>query len=276
LGYWRLLSAHQRRRDRLGLKNNGRPGLIPGDASRLEALRNLHRGKRCFVIGNGPSLRQTPVEHLRHEVTIGSNGLYKAFQKWGFSTQYLLFEDIEQTELHGSSLRGVQGPLKIAAVHNAHSIAGPWQSDLIFMNARLADEYYWSSLGIQFSRDFPSIVYLGSTVTYIALQLAYHLGCDPVILVGVDFDYGPLADKYRPGKITVDESDLSILQQTHFSENYYKKGDLMGVPDYAKQQRAFEVAGAAFDSDGRTVLNATIGGKLEVFDRITYADLFPS
>lgn len=276
LGYLRLRAAHERRRDRLGLKPGGGFGAVPGDATRLEALRNLHKGERCFIIGNGPSLKKTPVAHLRDEITIGANGLYKAFPEWGFPTRYLLFEDIEQTELHGSKLRSIDGPTKIAAVHNAHAIARPWRDDIIFMNARLADERYWNETGIQFSRDFPQVVYLGSTIVYIALQLAHHLGCDPVYLVGVDFDYGPLADKYPPGKIAISKENIDLLRQTHFSEDYYKEGDLMGVPNYALQQEAFDIARRVFEADGRRIYNATLGGRLETYERVNFDSLFSS
>lgn len=276
LGYMRLRAAHARRHDRLGFRRGGGFGAIPGDASRLEALRNTHQGERCFIIGNGPSLRKTPVANLRDEMTIGANGLYKAFPEWGFSTRYLLFEDIEQTELHGKNLCSVGESIKIAAVHNAHAIAGPWRDDLLFMNARLADDVYWNELGIQFSRDFSHVVYLGSTILHVALQLAYHLGCNPIYLIGVDFDYGPLADKYPPGKIEIIEDNIDLIRQAHFSEDYYKPGDLMGVPNYALQQTAFETAKQAFQDDGREIFNATYGGRLEVYDRVDFQGLFHS
>jgi hypothetical protein len=36
-------------------------------------LRNQHKGQRCFIIGNGPSLRQTNLALLKDEVTFGLN-----------------------------------------------------------------------------------------------------------------------------------------------------------------------------------------------------------
>jgi hypothetical protein len=70
-----------------------------GYQKRLRDLRDKHKGKRCFIIGNGPSLKNMDISKLKNEITIGSNGIYKNFEKWGFHTNYLLFEDIEQTEL---------------------------------------------------------------------------------------------------------------------------------------------------------------------------------
>src|SRR4051812_26387014 len=39
----------------------------------LLALRGKFAGKRCFIIGNGPSLRQMDLSPLEHEYTFGLN-----------------------------------------------------------------------------------------------------------------------------------------------------------------------------------------------------------
>ena len=277
LGYLRLRAARQRYFDRIGLKQDARGlriGIVPGDERKLAALKNSGKGRRAFVLGNGPSLRDMDLSALKNEITIASNGAYKAFQEWGFTPDYLLFEDIEQTEIRGQDIRNIDGPLKIAAIYNAHGIARPW-NDLLFMNARLADEAYWTDPGIQFSRDFSHSVYLGSTISYIALQLAYHLGCDPVYLIGVDMDYGPLAEQFPPGKIHVSEENIDLVNQAHFTKDYYQVGDVIGIPNFDLQNQAFGVARTAFEDAGRHIYNAGIGGKLDVFDRVDFHSLFP-
>ena len=58
--------------------------------ARLEALRDRHRGERCFVIGNGPSLQRTDLTKLRGERTFGLNRIYLKFGELGFATSYLV------------------------------------------------------------------------------------------------------------------------------------------------------------------------------------------
>ena len=41
------------------------------------ALKDRHVGKRCFVIGNGPSLARTDLAPLANEYTIGANSFYR-------------------------------------------------------------------------------------------------------------------------------------------------------------------------------------------------------
>ena len=43
-----------------------------GDSlAQLAAFKDIHRGERCFIIGNGPSLKKTDLSRLRHEFTFG-------------------------------------------------------------------------------------------------------------------------------------------------------------------------------------------------------------
>ena len=52
--------------------------------ARLAALRDRHRGERCFILGNGPSLKRTDLSKLRNETTFGLNRIYLAFPEMGF------------------------------------------------------------------------------------------------------------------------------------------------------------------------------------------------
>src|SRR5512146_1828968 len=67
---------------------------------RLTALKDIHKGKRAFVVANGPSLKQTDMSQLKNECTFGMNRIYLMFPELGFSTTYLTVVNnlvIEQT-----------------------------------------------------------------------------------------------------------------------------------------------------------------------------------
>ena len=60
----------------------------------LKTLKNRYAGKRCFVIGNGPSLTKEDLELLRNEVTFASNRIYKMFDKTDWRpTFYAVFDE---------------------------------------------------------------------------------------------------------------------------------------------------------------------------------------
>ena len=54
----------------------------------LQKFQDIHAGKRCFILGNGPSLKQTDLSKLKNEFTFGMNRIYLAFDDLGFSTNY--------------------------------------------------------------------------------------------------------------------------------------------------------------------------------------------
>lgn len=278
LAYWRLLRARHGYFDRVGLRR-GRWGLprfthVAGSQQRLALMRRKHQDRRCFIIANGPSLQQLDMMKLRREVTLGCNGIYQAFPEWGFHTSYLVFEDIEQLELRRHDVGKVRGPVKLAAIYNGYAFKSD-QRTLFFNAPRMRGQlYYWEELYPQFSTDFAAIVHLGSTVTYIMLQLAYHLGCNPVYLVGLDHDYGELPALFPPGKITVTEENIDQIRGLHFSNTYYQVGDQIGVPDVARQEAAYARAREAFEADGRQVFNASAHTALDVFERCDFEGLF--
>lgn len=276
LGYLRLLRARHLfwERPGFGRRTDGGWGYkkIPGHLNQLAKLWHTQKGKRCFIIGNGPSLGRMNLAPLKDEVTIGFNGIYSAFPEWGWHTNYLVFEDIEQTELRGPEIPHVHGPQKLAALYNAYAFRH--HRDILYMNCRHIDRIYWKNLRPMFSTDFAWLVYLGSTVAYIGLQLAFHLGCDPVYLIGVDHDYGDLPKKFPPGKIEVTEDNIDEVRRCHFSSTYYKVGDVIGVPNVEAQEDFYRHARAVYEAHGRTIYNAGRDSKLDVFDKADFDSLF--
>ena len=224
-------------------------------------------------------LNKMHLDYLKDEITIGSNGIYRNFADMGFSTSFLLFEDIEQTELRSPDIKGVKGPIKMAALYNAYCIAFCISKDenTLFFNSPRAynGDYYWDkNLYPQFSRDFASVVHLGGTITYIALQLAYHLGCNPVYLIGVDHNYGKLPELFPPGKIEITSENVDLVRECHFDKNYYKVGDLIGVPYVDLQNQSYKLANDEFNRVGKSVFNAGINSKLNIFPKVKYSRIF--
>jgi hypothetical protein len=118
-----------------------------------------------------------------------------------------------------------------------------------------------------FATDVSGRVFEGSTVTYVALQLAYHMGFDDVILVGVDHNF----ETKGPANITVVSHGAD---QDHFSPEYFGKGFRWQLPDLEASERAYRLAKRAFEADRRRVRDATVGGKLTIFPKVDYDDLF--
>lgn len=277
LGYFRLLSARIKFFQHYGIIY--RKGFVPwvgkkdGYRMKLERLRNIHKGKRCFIIGNGPSLNKMDLSGLKNEITVGANAIYKEFSKWGFNTDYLLFEDPYQTELRAPDASKVKNTTKIFALYNSPNVKTDRHT--LFMNVRKDKEYWKSSKSPMFSKDFPNIVYLGGTIIHIAFQLAYHLGCNPIYLIGVDFDWGELPYVFEQGSyINITKENIHLFNKAHFKKDYYKVGDRFGVPPVDTFIDGYKKVKQELADEEIKVYNAGIDSKLEVFQKVDYKSIF--
>jgi hypothetical protein len=223
---------------------------------RLAKLRNINRGKRCFIIGNGPSLRQTDLPRLKDELTFGLNRIYLAFPEWGFSTSYYLSINDLVIEQCAEDIQKLPMP-KFIAWHARKHLAP--LDDLFYL--------YTSYTGPKFAGDVRGRVWEGATVTYVALQLAYYLGFQTVILIGVDHSF---TTQGKPNSTIVSQGD----DPNHFHAGYFGKGFRWQLPDLETSERAYAMAREAYHKDGRIVLDATVGGKLTVFPKVDYDSLF--
>ncbi len=222
----------------------------------LAAMQDRHRGRRCFIIGNGPSLKQTDLSKLKGELTLGQNRIYLAFPNWGFETSYYLsVNDLVIEQCH-EDIQKLTMPRFVS--WRARRWLQP-QENLFFIHTTYTGE--------KFATDVRSRVWEGGTVTYTSLQVAYFLGFSEVILVGVDHNY---VGQGKPNETVVSQGD----DPNHFDPGYFGKGFRWQLPDLIQWEEAYRLARRTYEADGRRVLDATIGGKLQVFQKVDYNSLF--
>ena len=148
----------------------------------LDEFKNRHQGQRCFVAGNGPSLNAIDMTRLKNEITFGANRCYLGFEKWGFPFTYWGVSDVLQIEEYGAEYeRHVPEPL-------VKFYPFQYLPYLDFKEACPALLDWPRAANREFSIN-PERLATGYTVTYMLLQIAALMGCDPIILIGVDHRY---------------------------------------------------------------------------------------
>jgi hypothetical protein len=227
----------------------------------LEQLRDRYRGTRCFVMGNGPSLRKTDVTLLRDEVTIASNGIFLLFDEMGYKPTFLTVEDRLVAEDRAPELNSIEGTQKIFARDLGYCL----KPDEWTLYVNFVREYEGFA---KFSDAFDRIAYWGGTVSVLNLQLAYHLGCNPIYLIGFDHSYAVPAGVRNSAVITSESSDPN-----HFHPDYFGKGYRWHDPQIDRMEAGFRACRSFLESHGVRVYNATMGGKLEIFERVAYASI---
>lgn len=226
--------------------------------SRLEALRNIHRGRRCFILGNGPSLRSMDLRPLRQEITFGLNRIYLLFEQLEFIPTYFVCINELVLEQFAAEI----GRLPMPKFLN-------WNRRRLFDRQDASFAYLRFRLGLRdgFGLDIRRPIYSGGTVTYAAIQVAYFMGFQEVILVGVDHAY---RDRGVPNTVAVREQ---ARDADHFHPDYFPKGSRWQPPDLLRSELAYALARQAFEHEGRRILDATVGGQCPVFERAEFTSL---
>lgn len=232
----------------------------------LDKYKDVHLGERCFIIGNGPSLKVTDLSRLRGEYTFGMNRIYLLFPELGFMTSYYLSVNDLVIEQCAQDILSLQVPKFLSwrsrefirlALEDGESL--PVDPPTAFLHTTYT--------GPTFSHDARHRLWEGATVTYVALQLAFHMGFRKVILIGVDHNF---STKGRPNTTIVSQGE----DPDHFDANYFGKGFRWQLPDLETSERAYRMARENYAAVHREVLDATVDGKLTVFPKINYNSLF--
>jgi hypothetical protein len=223
---------------------------------KLDALRNKHAGERCFIIGNGPSLKNTDLSLLRNEKTIGMNRIYLMYPDLGFTTSYYLSVNDLVVEQCAKDIQKLEIPSFVS-----------WRGRRWLQPTKNLHYLYTTYTGPKFGINAADRLWEGATVTFVAMQLAFHFGFKQVVLIGVDHNF---ATKGKPNETVVSQGD----DPNHFSPAYFGKGFRWQLPDLDTSERGYIMAREAYRAAGREIIDATVGGKLTVFPKAAYESLF--
>ena len=232
-------------------------GFAKSNRQRLKELRNAHSGYRCFVVANGPSLKHVDFSKLKNEYTIGMNRIYLMDDMNGFVPNYLVCID-KKCQL-----------LQFTKEYDQTQMPSFYNWDMRGLFSKSDNQIF---IKIKYSPKFSKDVVKermgnGKSVTYACIQLAFYLGFEEVYLIGKDHSYNT-DEKVGVGVESTGE------EGNHFIKGYYKKGMRWDAPDYLSEEYAYKLAREAFEQEGRMIMDATQGGKLDVFEKVDFESLF--
>jgi hypothetical protein len=222
---------------------------------KIERYKDLHKGKRCFIIANGPSLKKINFDLLKDEITIGMNRIYLMEKENGFKPNYLICIDLDHLEQSQDEYDNITVP----CFYNWETRGRFSKKDnQNFLLHRMTPNFY---------ENLKKGVGCTSSVVYVTIQLAYYMGCTEVYLIGKDHFY-----KINAKSSTDIKSDGK--EDNHFIKGYLKPGMTWASPDYKSEEYTYSIAKEYFDKNNRVIKDATIGGKLQVFPKVDYYSLF--
>jgi hypothetical protein len=216
----------------------------------IERFKDAHAGGRCVIIGNGPSLKNTDLSLLRHEMTFGLNRIYLMFDELGFETSLHVVVNQLVVEQCADDFRKIKAPLFTTDASRRYLEGAPNTG------------YLRSLAGPRFFTNASHGIWEGATVTFVAMQLAYYMGFTDVVLIGVDHRFAVSGPAHK-----VVES--AGPDASHFDPNYFGKGFRWQLPDLETSEIAYSLARRKFEKDGRRIVDATVDGALTIFPRMS-------
>lgn len=216
----------------------------------LRDLRDRHADEKAVILCNGPSLLKSDLESLDGVFTFGLNKINLLFDRYSFRPSCIVSVNRHVLQQNADFFRSTELPLFLDA-HGTKWV--PPADNRVFLHSTPING---------FARDCSVSVCQGSTVTYVALQLAFHMGFRHVALIGADHNFD------------VDGNPHELVESgsqdpNHFDPRYFAGGVKWQLPDLPDSERSYLLAREVFRASGGEVVNATVGGNLEIFERTT-------
>lgn len=223
--------------------------------SRLTLFRDIHRGERCVLVCNGPSLNRMELDFLRDEIVFGLNKIHLGLEGFGFYPRYLVAVN-EKVIRQSAEIYRAMTAVKILSETCADVVPG----DALTFHIRT------EGLPERFYRDITQGVRGGHTVTHAAFQIIRYMGFAEVVVIGMDHHFPASGQPNAPLHMAGDDPN-------HFSPAYFRGQD-WDAPNLAESEISYRVARQIFEDEGRRIIDATVGGACNIFEKADYRRIF--
>lgn len=223
-------------------------------ANQIKKFKNIHKGERCFIIGNGPSLTPEDLDLIRNEYSFSCNRIYKILNKTKWRPYYFVADDggIVSSD-YKNIINEINCKAKFIGVEFDKKIINFYiNSDVIILKEKtiLENKIPKWNLNIE------EYICAGHTVTFPMVQLAIYMGFKEIYFIGQDCSY------------------MATLENGRIAKNhFYESNHRLSQADAKSLFYAFEAINNMAKENNVKVFNATRGGKLETFPRVKLEDI---
>ena len=235
--------------------------------SRNAKFNNMYAGRRCFVIGNGPSLNKQNLTPLANEVTIAMNWFnrHPIIDVWK-PTLFCVAEPgnmirNEKLQLELENIQAQAYFFRIDARHHFDRFSFVDQDKLYFLKMEGSPT---KDTVLDLTKPIPG----APDTSIMATMIALTLGCSPIYLLGLDYDWLSHRSLHRhfydaddPVQTREDLSSYSYLQLMRMSIGPWSAHDALREIGLRRGQQIF---------------NATNGSFLDAYPMVSLAEVLAS
>lgn len=233
---------------------------------RLERLKDSHKGERCFLIGNGPSLTGEDLNLLKEEYTFGTNMVYKIFDKTEWRPSFHCVSDTIYASKLGLELsKMVKSPL--FTTERTYRRMRKKPIDTTYVHTIQTERY-------KVRGNIQAYCMIKATVLSLAAEMAFHMGFTEIYLLGVDCTNphdkgGHFTDNYTTKEVA--ETDINRIKTRMNTRTLTTKQ--IGDHIIDRSLEVYALLKQYASKHGIQIYNATRGGNLEIFPRVKLEDV---
>jgi len=245
--------------------------------------KNIHKGKRCFILGSGTSINKEDLKVLKDEIVFAVNNFYvhedfddimsgntdkyymtapihppQTYTEWK-----LWFKDMEKKVPLTAKLFVGINPNSLNAkklilnenIFTKHNIN-------YYYTGKVFSEIFFNKNNLDLSKP----IYSADAVSLYALTTALYMGFDEIYLLGMDHDYF-LYDN---------ESEMRMYKDAIHQKDEFKRkfGDKFYINEFLRQYRIFTMYETYKVNHSSKIFNATSTRVLKVFPSVKFKELF--
>jgi hypothetical protein len=232
-------------------------------------MNRAYEDRRCFVIGNGPSLARTDIRALAGEVTVVMNHFnrHPASRIWQATVHCAaepasFYRGHEGVEFLRDLVSGFHStthvfPIELKPVFDSTGLIPSERLLFVRQDGRLAEDFDHI--------DLCGAVPSAQDTSILAVTLAIAMGCNPIILLGLDYDWlmrGPMGHFYSveptlPASAPFSYPDLPFLKKLALTSPRWQAHDALR-----------RIAARS----GQVIFNATPDSYLDVYPTADFDD----
>lgn len=259
---WNLLSSNSKRIFEPYFFDNIR---------RWKSLKGKYKGKRAFLIANGPSLNITPLYLLKDEYTIMFNRIQLMLERLNYiPTFYMVSDEVVAPNIKEDISFFIKYSQMVFTPDRKKN--GVDFTSFVPYSEKVL---YWYEEPVKFSKK-PPIMGPGGTVIYWAFQALAYMGFDEVVVVGNDMNYvvhktiEVIDENIVMGKNLQSVRSKEDDDPNHFDPRYFGKGKEYHQPTEDVVNRIFSAldrVAVAYKEMGRKVTNAGYNSLVNSFPK---------
>jgi hypothetical protein len=223
--------------------------------SMIKQYKDIHNGERCFIIGNGPSLRIDDLNKMTQEYTFAANRIYCCFDKTNFRPTYYFVGDGGFISRDHENIKEVPSKATFVGLEDFLSYKNLYKTSNVILYRKVTNLTNLIPLVKDTVDDFVST---GHSVLFEACEFAIYMGFKEIYLLGTDCSYGKDKNHFY----------------TQYAPGINGKSENPNPEEGYKMTLSFNALYQYCESKGIKMRNATRGGMLDTVPSVDFDSLF--